>query len=146
MRAAECGSFGGKLLTVHSSTYFIRDVCEGVCGCEIAISFNISFIALRLRSREIAFGTGNLAQIMLGKRIVARVGYRMMSGRPYALMVKVKVKPERRDEFLAVMAADAVGTRAEPENLRFDLFQDDEDAHTYHLYSVYKSPKGLDAH
>ena len=83
---------------------------------------------------------------MLGKRIVARVGYRMMSGRPYALMVKVKVKPERRDEFLAVMAADAVGTRAEPENLRFDLFQDDEDAHTYHLYSVYKSPKGLDAH
>ena len=61
-------------------------------------------------------------------------------------MVTVKVNPERKDEFLAVMAADAVGTRAEPENLRFDLLQDEEDANKFYLYSVYKSSAGLDQH
>ena len=71
---------------------------------------------------------------------------RGLCSRPYALMVTVTVKPEKKEEFLAVMAADAVGTRAEPDNLRFDLLSDEEDASKFYLYSVYKSKEGLEAH
>ena len=68
------------------------------------------------------------------------------SGSPYALMVTVWVKPERRAEFLDVLAADAKGTRAEPENLRFDLLEDEDEPNKFHFYSVYKSSAGLDFH
>ena len=71
---------------------------------------------------------------------------RLLSTKPYALMVTVSVKEERRAEFLEVLAADAAGTRAEPENLRFDLLQDEEDPLKFYFYSVYKSAAGLDAH
>ena len=61
-------------------------------------------------------------------------------------MVTVNVSPEKKDEFLAIMAADAVGTRNEAENLRFDLLADEQDSSKFYLYSVYKSKQGLDAH
>ena len=61
-------------------------------------------------------------------------------------MVTVNVSPEKKDEFLAIMAADAVGTRNEAENLRFDLLADEQDSTKFYLYSVYKSKQGLDAH
>jgi len=82
-------------------------------------------------------------------RVLNATGRRVLSttpSKPYALMVTVKVKPEKKDLFLEVMAADAKGTRAEPENLRFDLLKDEEDATKFYLYSVYKSKAGLDAH
>ena len=62
-----------------------------------------------------------------------------MGGKPYALMVTVSVKPERRDEFLEVLAADAIGTRAEPECLRFDLLEDEETPNKFFFYSVCES-------
>lgn len=78
---------------------------------------------------------------------IASLGLRTLSSKPpYALLVNVTVKPERRAEFLKVLAADAVGTRAEPECLRFDLLQDEEDENKFTFYSVYKSAGGLDFH
>lgn len=71
---------------------------------------------------------------------------RLLCSRPYALMVTVNVSPEKKDEFLAIMATDAVGTRNEAENLRFDLLADEQDSSKFYLYSVYKSKQGLDAH
>ena len=72
--------------------------------------------------------------------------HRWLSSKPYALMVTVTVKPERRREFLEVLARDAEGTRAEPDCLRFDLLEDEANPNKFFFYSVYKSPDGLDHH
>lgn len=98
---------------------------------------------------------------------------RLSTAEPYALMVTVKVKPERKAEcvtpllpclmlispgycilihcnlphrFLEVLAADVKGTRAEPDCLRFDLLRDESDENKFYFYSVYKSAEGLDFH
>lgn len=71
---------------------------------------------------------------------------RWLSSKPYALMVTVWVKPDRRPEFLEVLERDAAGTRAEPECLRFDLLEDEADPNKFFFYSVYKSAAGLDYH
>ena len=52
---------------------------------------------------------------------------RCMSSSPFAVIVAVKIKPERKAEFLEVMHADAVGSRVEPDCLRFDLLEDEKD-------------------
>ena len=77
---------------------------------------------------------------------IGAVSRRFLQSKPYALMVTVSVKPERKDEFLRVMAEDAAGTRNEPGNLRFDLLMDEDDPNKYYFYSVYKSIEGLEAH
>jgi hypothetical protein len=53
---------------------------------------------------------------------------------PYAIMVAVTIKPERRKEFLDVMHKDAVGSRTEEECLRFDLLSDEKDPNKFYFY------------
>jgi autoinducer 2-degrading protein len=67
--------------------------------------------------------------------------------KPFAVHVAVTIKPERREEFLKVMHADAVGSRGEPDCLRFDLLQDNEDPNKFYFYEVYKNGKeAMDFH
>lgn len=61
---------------------------------------------------------------------------RRMSTAPFAVIVSVKIKPERIDEFLTVMHADAKGSRDEPGCLRFDLLKDEKDPTKFYFYEV----------
>ena len=64
-----------------------------------------------------------------------------------AKWVKVRIKPERRDEFLAAIEADALGSeRDEPGCLRFNVLQDVEDENVYYFYEVYADEAAVDAH
>ena len=57
-----------------------------------------------------------------------------------AVWVTVKVKPEKRDEFLRAIEVDATGSeRDEPGCIRFNVLQNIEDENTYHFYEVYAS-------
>ena len=69
-----------------------------------------------------------------------------MTSKPFGVMVAVTIKPERRDEFLQVMHADAQGSRGEPDCLRFDLLVDNEDPNKFYFYEVYKSKEALAFH
>lgn len=82
----------------------------------------------------------------LRRAMPLRTTRRWLSSKPYALMVTVWVKPDRRPEFLEVLERDAAGTRAEPDCLRFDLLEDETDPNKFFFYSVYNSPEGLDHH
>ena len=64
-----------------------------------------------------------------------------------AIWVKVRVKPEARERFLAAIEADALGSeRDEPGCLRFNVLQDAQDQNVYYFYEVYRDEAALEAH
>jgi autoinducer 2-degrading protein len=64
-----------------------------------------------------------------------------------AMWVKVRIKPEERDNFLKAIEVDALGSEGdEPGCLRFNVLHDAEDENTYYFYEVYKDQAALDEH
>ena len=64
-----------------------------------------------------------------------------------AIWVKVRVKPEGLERFLAGIETDALGSeRDEPGCVRFNVLQDAEDELTYYFYEVYEDEAALAAH
>ena len=65
----------------------------------------------------------------------------------HILFVTIKMKPERREAYMAEMLLNARGAREdEPGCLRFDVVQDAEDENTIHLYEVYTDEAAFQAH
>ena len=55
-----------------------------------------------------------------------------------ALVVKVKIKAEFRDQFMKEMMADAIGSeKIEPGCLMFNIVNDAADSNTLYLFEVY---------
>jgi quinol monooxygenase YgiN len=64
-----------------------------------------------------------------------------------AKWIKVRIKPELRQEFLEAIEVDALGSeRDEPGCARFNVLQDSEDDAVYYFYEVYKDEAAVDAH
>lgn len=65
----------------------------------------------------------------------------------YALVVSLKVKPERREEFLRAAQEDSRGSRDdEPGCHRFDVAQDISDPNHFYFYEIYQDEAALKAH
>jgi (4S)-4-hydroxy-5-phosphonooxypentane-2,3-dione isomerase len=65
----------------------------------------------------------------------------------FSLMVQMEVRPGRREEFLAGMAANAAATvRDEPGCLRFDVCSVDGDDNRFVLYELYRDADAFAAH
>jgi quinol monooxygenase YgiN len=63
------------------------------------------------------------------------------------LMVNVKVKAGRRDEFLAVIHDDAESTTTKEEgNFQFSVIQDNDDPDRFFFLEVYRDEAALEAH
>ncbi|MDA1035710.1 MAG: putative quinol monooxygenase [Chloroflexi bacterium] len=63
------------------------------------------------------------------------------------LMVNVKVKAGRRDEFLAAIQEDAASTTEKEEgNFQFTVVQDNEDPDAFFFLEVYKDEAALGVH
>ena len=63
------------------------------------------------------------------------------------LVMQVHVKPERREEFLALIEDVATSSeRDEPGCLRFDVLQDNEDPNKFTFYDVYSDESAKAAH
>ena len=64
-----------------------------------------------------------------------------------AIWVKVRVKAEARERFLAAIEADALGSeRDEPGCMRFNVLQDAQEENVYYFYEVYRDEAALEAH
>ena len=64
-----------------------------------------------------------------------------------ALWVKVRVKPERREDFLKAIEVDAIGSeRDEPGCFCFNVLQDREDPNVYYFMEVYRDEAAIEAH
>lgn len=63
-----------------------------------------------------------------------------------ALVVKIRVKDEYREQFLEQMWADAHGSEQnEPGCLMFNVVQDNADPSVLHLFEVYQHDEAVDA-
>ena len=64
-----------------------------------------------------------------------------------AIWVKVKVKPERRGDFLKAIEVDALGSeRDEPGCARFNVLENAKEPNTFYFYEVYRDEAALEAH
>jgi autoinducer 2-degrading protein len=78
---------------------------------------------------------------------MSKVPFEAESKRLSALVVKVRVKPEYREQFLEQMWADALGSeKNEPGCLMFNIVQDGADPNVIHLFEVYKDDQAVEAH
>lgn len=65
----------------------------------------------------------------------------------FAVIVKVHIKPQHKDEFVEEMLADGRGSVAnEPGCLLFNIVEDSEDPNCLHLYEVYKDAQTFEVH
>ena len=65
----------------------------------------------------------------------------------FSLVVQVQVRPERREEFLAAISANAeASVRDEPGCLRFDVCSVADDPDRFVLYELYADAAAFDAH
>ena len=65
----------------------------------------------------------------------------------FSLVVQVEVRPDRREEFLAGMRANAESSvRDEPGCLRFDLSEVAADPNRFFLYELYTDAAAFEAH
>ena len=65
----------------------------------------------------------------------------------FSLMVQLQVWPDRREEFLAGMTANAeASVRDEPGCLRFDVCSVDGDENRFVLYELYSDAEAFAAH
>ncbi len=66
----------------------------------------------------------------------------------FVLVVDIHVKSEHRDAFIAAITENAAASSsdAEPECIRFEVVQDNDDPDRFTLYEVYERPESLDAH
>ncbi|MXY59323.1 MAG: antibiotic biosynthesis monooxygenase [Chloroflexi bacterium] len=63
------------------------------------------------------------------------------------LVVSVKVKPGRADDYIAAVQADGEGTHANEEgNFQFSCVRDQNDPDRFFLFEVYKDEAALEAH
>jgi quinol monooxygenase YgiN len=84
----------------------------------------------------------------------ARVGTRLMMSsstpdakRPFALNVKMSIRPEKREAWLKQIKDDQVCTRKdEVGNLQFALSEDIETPNTFYLHEQYVDESAFDAH
>lgn len=63
------------------------------------------------------------------------------------LVVSLKVKPGRADDFIAAAQADGEGTTANEEgNFQFSVVRDQADPDRFFLFEVYQDEAALEAH
>ena len=84
------------------------------------------------------------ATVQAGEKPVAeKEGLKTMS----ALVVKIQMKAEFRDQFIKEMLADAIGSEMiEPGCLMFNIVNDAADPNILYLFEVYKDGDAIEAH
>ena len=64
-----------------------------------------------------------------------------------ALIVQINIKEGFKDQFMASLNGDAVGSNNdEPGCYRFDVLQDNEHPNRIHLYEIYHDEAAVEAH
>lgn len=68
--------------------------------------------------------------------------------KPFAVIVKAKIDPNRMDEFLTMIETNAKASRQEPGCLRFDVLRSQGDAsnNEFFFYELYQDAAAVDFH
>jgi autoinducer 2-degrading protein len=84
------------------------------------------------------------ASVQAGEKPAAKKGKHMGMS---ALVVKIQMKAEFREQFLKEMRADAIGSeKNEPGCLMFNITHDKANPNILYLFEVYRDDKAVEAH
>lgn len=64
----------------------------------------------------------------------------------FILIVEIKTKSTRRQEFITAITENAKNSNQEPECLRFEVIQHNDDPDRFTLFEVYEQESSLEAH
>ena len=64
----------------------------------------------------------------------------------YVVVVNVSVKPESVAAFIEATRDNHLGTRQEPDNLRFDVLRRNDDPNRFVIYEAYREEAGFAGH
>mmetsp|Transcript_18553 Transcript_18553/g.43999 ORF Transcript_18553/g.43999 Transcript_18553/m.43999 type:complete len:146 (+) Transcript_18553:53-490(+) len=70
----------------------------------------------------------------------------MSAGKPISIIVEADIKPERMDEFLALIQKNAEGSRKEPGCQRFDVLRSQDDPNKFFFYEIYDDADAVAHH
>jgi (4S)-4-hydroxy-5-phosphonooxypentane-2,3-dione isomerase len=57
--------------------------------------------------------------------------------RPFTILVQTEIVPDRLDEFMQLIEINAINSRKEPECIRFDVIQSQEQNNLFFFYEIY---------
>lgn len=72
--------------------------------------------------------------------------YKLATGTNDSIVVEAEIKEDRMDDFLTMIEANAVGSRAEPGCIRFDVLQSNDQANRFFFYEVYEDADAIAHH
>jgi quinol monooxygenase YgiN len=102
-----------------------------------------------MRKSILFFAVLTLSLLFLASTVQADKHAAMKSGHKglSALVVKIHMKAEYREQFIKEMWADAIGSeKKEPGCLMFNIVHDNADPNILYLFEVYKDDKAVEAH
>lgn len=91
--------------------------------------------------RSISFHTsraGNLSQFAKSTT--------SLSAMPICIVVEAEIKEDRMDDFLDMIEKNAIGSRAEPGCIRFDVLQAEDASNKFFFYEVYENADAIAHH
>ncbi|KAL9187040.1 hypothetical protein ACHAXT_010760 [Thalassiosira profunda] len=69
-----------------------------------------------------------------------------LAAMPICIVVEAEIKEDRMDDFLDMIEKNAVGSRAEPGCIRFDVLQAEDQANKFFFYEVYEDAAAIAHH
>ena len=66
--------------------------------------------------------------------------------KPFAVVVKAEIEPDRMAEFLDMIKNNAEQTRKEPGCIRFDVLRSQDAPNEFFFYELYKDESAIDYH
>ena len=72
--------------------------------------------------------------------------YASSNSKPFAVVVKAEIDPDRMHEFLEMIETNAVETRKEPGCLRFDVLRSQDNPAEFFFYELYSDESAIDYH
>ncbi|WP_051037902.1 putative quinol monooxygenase [Thalassoporum mexicanum] len=122
----------------------IRKVCDRrrrilAAGLAIASSFGIGLNVAKIANAEV------IAQAQSNQKI-KQVEKTNFSGLLVILAARFKIKPEKREDFLALAEEAIARTQEEPGVISYNLFEDPNEPNSFIFFEQWKSRKSLDVH
>mmetsp|Transcript_4094 Transcript_4094/g.5373 ORF Transcript_4094/g.5373 Transcript_4094/m.5373 type:complete len:147 (-) Transcript_4094:207-647(-) len=66
--------------------------------------------------------------------------------KPFAVVVKAEIEPDRMAEFLSMIKTNAEETRKEPGCIRFDVLRSQDSPNEFFFYELYHDVSAIDHH
>jgi (4S)-4-hydroxy-5-phosphonooxypentane-2,3-dione isomerase len=68
------------------------------------------------------------------------------ANKPFAVVVKAEIQPDRMAEFLKLIEINAVESRKEPGCIRFDVLRSQDIPNQFFFYELYENSAAMDYH